>query len=63
MSFDMAGHQPGGRTPVLLTSRPRTRRCQIIREPSDWRNGTISRSDIAEFLVRQMEDQLRSRSL
>ena len=41
----------------VLTSEPRTGRYKILPEPSQWRNGTISRSDVAEFLVRQIEDQ------
>ena len=30
---------------------------QILDKPSQWRNGMISRSDVAEFLVRQIEDR------
>lgn len=43
--------------PGVLTSRPRTGRYQVLRDPSKWRNGIISRSDVAEFLVRQIEEQ------
>ena len=43
--------------PGVLTSGPRTGRYQILSEPSQWRNGIISRSDVAEFLVRQIEDK------
>ena len=43
--------------PGVLTSGPRTGRYKIISEASQWRNGIISRSDVAEFLVRQIEDQ------
>ena len=42
--------------PRVLTGGPRTGRYQVLRVPSQWRNGTISRSDVAEFLVRQIED-------
>ena len=42
--------------PGVLTNGPRTGRYQVLREPSKWRNGIISRSDVAEFLVRQIED-------
>ena len=42
--------------PGVLTGGPRTGRYQVLREPSIWRNGIISRSDVAEFLVRQIED-------
>lgn len=43
--------------PGVLTSGPRTGRYRILSETSEWRNGIISRADIAEFLVRQIEDQ------
>ena len=43
--------------PGVLTGGPRTGRYQVLCEPSKWRNGIISRSDVAEFLVRQIEDQ------
>jgi putative NADH-flavin reductase len=43
--------------PGVLTSGPRTGRYQILSEASQWRNGIISRADVAEFLVRQIGDQ------
>ena len=43
--------------PGVLTSGPRTGRYRILAEASQWRNGIISRADVAEFLVRQVEDQ------
>ena len=43
--------------PGVLTDGPRTGRYKIFSEASQWRNGIISRSDVAEFLVRQIEDQ------
>jgi putative NADH-flavin reductase len=43
--------------PGVLTSGPRTGRYKILSEASQWRNGIISRSDVAEFLVRQVEDR------
>ncbi len=42
--------------PGVLTSGPRTGRYRIIAEASQWRNGIISRADVAEFLVRQIGD-------
>jgi putative NADH-flavin reductase len=42
--------------PGVLTGGPKTRRYKILLEASQWRNGIISRSDVAEFLVRQIED-------
>jgi putative NADH-flavin reductase len=43
--------------PGVLTGGPRTGRYKILSKASNWRNGMISRSDLAEFLVRQIEDQ------
>ena len=43
--------------PGVLTSGPRTGRYKILSDPSQWRNGIISRSDVSEFLVQQIEDQ------
>jgi putative NADH-flavin reductase len=43
--------------PGVLTSGPRTGRYKILSEPSQWRNGIISRSDVAELYVRHIEDQ------
>ena len=43
--------------PGVLTSGSRTGRYRILSETSEWRNGIISRADIAEFLVRQIGDQ------
>ena len=43
--------------PGVLTNGKRTRRYKTLREASEWRNGVISRSDVADFLVRQIDDQ------
>jgi putative NADH-flavin reductase len=43
--------------PGILTGGPRTGRYKVLSKASDWRNGVISRSDVADFLVRQIEDQ------
>ncbi|MBB4198219.1 epimerase [Rhodoblastus sphagnicola] len=43
--------------PGILTNGPRTGRYQVLTEPSQWRNGIISRADVADFLVRQIEDR------
>ena len=43
--------------PGVLTSGPRTGRYRILVEATQWRNGIISRADVAEFLVRQIGDQ------
>jgi putative NADH-flavin reductase len=47
--------------PGVLTGGARTGRYRILAEPSQWRNGLISRSDVAEFLVRQIEDRTHVR--
>ena len=41
----------------VLTSGPRTGRYRLLDKASQWRNGIISRADVAEFLVRQIGDQ------
>lgn len=43
--------------PGVLTSGPRTGRYRSLSEASQWRNGIISRADVAEFLVQQIGDQ------
>ncbi len=42
--------------PGILANGPRTGRNKILDKPEDWRNGTISRADVADFLVKQIED-------
>ncbi len=43
--------------PGVLTGGRRTERYEVLAEASEWRNGFISRSDVAEFLVREVENQ------
>ena len=43
--------------PGVLTSGARSGRYKILSDPSKWRNGIISRVDVADFLVRQIEDR------
>jgi putative NADH-flavin reductase len=43
--------------PGVLTSGPQTGHYHILSEATQWRNGIISRADVAEFLVRQIGDQ------
>jgi putative NADH-flavin reductase len=50
--FDWTIARPG-----ILTNGERTGRYKILSEPSAWRNGIISRADVADFLVRQIEDR------
>ncbi len=42
--------------PVILTNGPRTGRYRILAEPEKWRNGFISRADVADFLIAQVDD-------
>jgi putative NADH-flavin reductase len=43
--------------PGVLTNGSRTGRYKILKEPLEWRNGIISRADVADFLVQQIEDR------
>lgn len=43
--------------PSLLTDRPATGRYRVLTASKDWRAGTISRADVADFLVRQVDDR------
>jgi uncharacterized protein YbjT (DUF2867 family) len=41
----------------LLTNRPATGRYRILTATEDWRFGVISRADVADFIVRQIDDR------
>ncbi len=43
--------------PGVLTSGLRTGHYRVLSVASKWRNGIISRADLAEFPVRQIGDQ------
>ena len=43
--------------PGLLTNRPVTGRYRALTASKDWRGGAISRADVADFLVRQINDR------
>jgi len=43
--------------PGVLTNGRRSGRYKVLADPSLWRNGVISRADVADFLVRQIEDR------
>ena len=43
--------------PGILTGGPRTGRYKVISDRSKWRNGFISRADVADFLVKQIIDR------
>lgn len=42
--------------PSLLTRGPRTGSYRVLTNPDEWRMGKISRADVADFLVRQIDD-------
>ena len=43
--------------PGLLKDRPATGRYRVLTTPRDWRFGAISRADVADFLVLQVDDR------
>lgn len=43
--------------PGVLTGGKRTRHYKILDDASQWRNGIISRSDVADFMVGQIQDE------
>ena len=42
--------------PTVLTNGPRTGAYRVLVDARDWRSGSISRADVADFLVKQVED-------
>jgi putative NADH-flavin reductase len=42
--------------PVILTNGSKTGRYHVLVDPGSWRIGFISRADVADFLVRQIDD-------
>lgn len=42
--------------PVILTNRPASHATQVLTDPAKWRNGIISRADVAAYLVDAVED-------
>lgn len=42
--------------PGVLTNRPLSNNYQVLVESSQWQNGVISRADVADFLVEQIDD-------
>ena len=47
--------------PGVLTSGPPSGRYRVLTRPSDWRNGLVSRADIASFIVSRIESDLLGR--
>jgi putative NADH-flavin reductase len=42
--------------PTVLTTGPRTSAYRVLLDANDWRSGFISRADVADFLVKQIND-------
>jgi putative NADH-flavin reductase len=42
--------------PTILTNGPHTGAYRVLVDPRDWRSGFISRADVADFLVKQIDD-------
>jgi putative NADH-flavin reductase len=40
--------------PGLLNSGPATGRMRVLADPKDWGSGSVSRADVADFLVREV---------
>ena len=43
--------------PGLLTNSPATGQYRVLTASNDWRFGMISRADVADFIVRQIDDR------
>ena len=43
--------------PTILTNGPATGKYRVLTDPQSWRNGLISRADVAEFLVERALDR------
>lgn len=41
--------------PVILTKNAKSGSIRVLRDPKDWRNGLISRADVAKYLVDAVE--------
>ncbi len=44
--------------PVILTNRPASGHAKILIDPKNWRNGLVSRGDVANYLIDAVEDDL-----
>jgi uncharacterized protein YbjT (DUF2867 family) len=43
--------------PTVLTNGPRTRSYRVLVDSRDWTSGFISRADVADFLIKQIDDK------
>lgn len=48
--------------PVILRNNAKSNRFQVLREPSQWRNGLVSRADVAAYCVDAVEQGLDIRA-
>lgn len=48
--------------PVILTKGDRTGSFKVLRDPASWRNGLISRKDVAVYLIDAIEEDLDLRA-
>ena len=48
--------------PVILTNGARTGRVRVLRDPATWRNGLVSRRDVATYLVDAVTEGLDLRA-
>jgi len=44
--------------PVILTNGPKTNAYRALVDPRHWTCGLISREDVADFLVKQIDDDI-----
>ncbi|MDF1726440.1 MAG: SDR family oxidoreductase [Sulfitobacter sp.] len=44
--------------PVILTNSARTGQAKVLRDPASWRNGLVSRADVAAYLVDAVTEDL-----
>lgn len=47
--------------PGVLTNGPATGKAKILMQPHEWRNGVVSRADVAEFIVEQLGQETLGR--
>ncbi|MEM9796235.1 MAG: NAD(P)-binding oxidoreductase [Pseudomonadota bacterium] len=48
--------------PVILTNGRKADRVRVLRDPAEWRNGLVSRADVAAYLVDAVEQDLDIRA-
>ncbi|WP_224826709.1 NAD(P)-dependent oxidoreductase [Cognatishimia sp. MH4019] len=48
--------------PVILRNNAKTGQFKVLRDPSEWRNGLISRADVAVYLINAAEEALDIRA-